>query len=138
NPTDEQLKFFKEKYEHHIQLQKGLEEFKDKPAVTVDGREIKLYANVDVTGEIDIVVTSGANGIGLYRTEQILEELNEFPTEEEQVKLYSNLSSRIYPNILTIRAFDIGGDKLRLFDYAESNPFLGLRGIRLRSEEHTS
>lgn len=134
NPTKEQLKFFTEKYEHHVQLQKGLEEFKDKPAVTTDGRVIKLYANVDVTGEIDLVITSGANGIGLYRTEQILEELSEFPTEEEQVKLYTNLSSRIYPNILTIRAFDIGGDKLRLFDYAESNPFLGLRGIRLLFE----
>ncbi|RPI66255.1 MAG: phosphoenolpyruvate--protein phosphotransferase, partial [Ignavibacteriales bacterium] len=137
NPSEEQLKFFTEKYEHHKQLQKGLEEFKDKPAVTIDGREIKLFANVDVSGEIDIVVASGANGIGLYRTEQILEELGEFPTEEEQVKIYTNLSSRIYPNTLTIRAFDIGGDKFRLLDYVESNPFLGLRGIRLLFENLT-
>jgi phosphotransferase system enzyme I (PtsI) len=137
NPTDEQLKFFQEKYEHHVQLQKGLEEYKDKPAVTVDNREIKLFANVDVSGEIDIVIASGANGIGLYRTEQILEELSEFPTEEEQVKIYSNLSARIYPNMLTIRAFDIGGDKFNLLDIFEANPFLGLRGIRLLLENST-
>jgi len=134
NPSDDQIKFFTEKFEHLVQLQKGLEEFKDKPAVTIDGREIKLYANVDVSGEIDIVVASGANGIGLYRTEQILEEQSEFPTEDEQVRIYSNLSARIYPNMLTIRTFDIGGDKFKLLDYSESNPFLGLRGIRLLLE----
>ncbi|HSP86967.1 MAG TPA: phosphoenolpyruvate--protein phosphotransferase [Ignavibacteriaceae bacterium] len=134
NPTDEQTKFFTEKFEHLVQLQKGLEEYKDKPAITLDGREILLNANVDVSGEIDIVVASGSSGIGLYRTEQILEEMSEFPTEEEQVKIYSNLSSRIYPKILTIRAFDIGGDKFKLLDYTESNPFLGLRGIRLLLE----
>ncbi|MEO8399352.1 MAG: phosphoenolpyruvate--protein phosphotransferase, partial [Ignavibacteriaceae bacterium] len=100
-------------------------------AVTKDGKEIQLAANVDVSGEIDIVVTSGAKGIGLYRTEQILEELNEFPTEDEQVKIYFNLSSRIYPETVTIRAYDIGGDKFRFLDYNEPNPFLGLRGIRL-------
>jgi phosphotransferase system enzyme I (PtsI) len=137
NPTEEQLKFFTEKFEHLVQLQKGLEEFKDKPAVTKDGREILLYANVDVSGEIDIVVTSGGNGIGLYRTEQILEELSEFPTEEEQVQIYSKLSSRIYPNILTIRAFDIGGDKFNFLEIYEANPFLGLRGIRLLLENLT-
>ncbi len=137
NPTDEQIKFFAEKSEHLVQLQKGLDEFKDKPAITVDGREIKLYANVDVSGEIDIVVTSGANGIGLYRTEQILEEMSEFPTEDEQIRIYSNLSSRIYPNVLTIRAFDIGGDKFKLLDFYEANPFLGLRGIRLLLENLT-
>lgn len=137
NPTEEQLKFFTEKFQHLVQLQKGLEEFKDKPAVTKDGREILLYANVDVSGEIDIVVTSGGNGIGLYRTEQILEELSEFPTEGEQVQIYSKLSSRIYPNILTIRAFDIGGDKFNFLEIYEANPFLGLRGIRLLLENLT-
>jgi len=137
NPTDEQIKFFSEKFEHLVKLQKELEEFKDKPAVTIDGREINLYANVDVSGEIDVVVTSGASGIGLYRTEQILEEFSEFPNEEEQVMIYSNLSTRIYPKTLTIRAFDIGGDKFRLLDFYEANPFLGLRGIRLLLENMT-
>lgn len=134
NPDEEQLSFFKEKYKKHLELQKGLEELKDKPAVTTDGFKVKLMANVDVTGEIDIVVTSGANGIGLYRTEQLLEELGDFPDESEQERIYSNLASRIYPEYLTIRTFDIGGDKFKFLNYDEPNPFLGLRGIRLLLE----
>ena len=134
DPTDEQISFFREKHQHLVALQKELEELTDKPAVTKDGKEIQLLANVDVTGEMDIVKTSGANGIGLYRSEQILDELGTIPTEEEQVRIYSKLASRIYPDNITIRAFDIGGDKFRLFDYNEPNPFLGLRGIRLLLE----
>lgn len=137
NPSDEQISFFTQKRQKLIELQKDLEELKDQPAVTKDGKEIKLLANVDVTGEIDIVVTSGASGIGLYRSEQILDELGEFPTEDEQVTIYSKLASRIYPDIITIRAFDIGGDKFRFLEYTEPNPFLGLRGIRLLLENQT-
>jgi phosphotransferase system enzyme I (PtsI) len=91
-------------------------------------------ANVDVTGEIDIVKTSGAKGIGLYRSEPLLDELGTIPSEEEQTVVYSRLASRVYPDSITIRAFDIGGDKFNLFDYDEPNPFLGLRGIRLLLE----
>ncbi len=134
NPNKDQIDFFNIKLEKLKQLQKELEGLKDKPAVTTDGKKITLQANVDVTGEVDIVMTSGAEGIGLYRTEQILEEMGEFPSEEEQTKIYSNLASRIYPEIVTIRVFDIGGDKFKLLDYREPNPFLGLRGIRLLLE----
>ncbi len=134
NPNQEQIKFFKTKHDRLVELQKGLEEFVDKPAKTKDGKEIQLMANVDVTGEIDLVVSSGAKGIGLYRTEQVIDELGEIPGEDEQVRIYTNLSSRVYPEVFTIRAFDIGGDKFRLFDYDEPNPFLGLRGIRFLLE----
>ncbi len=134
DPTDEQISFFEEKQQHLVTLQKELEELTDKPAVTKDGKEIQILANVDVTGEMDVVKTSGANGIGLYRSEQILDELGTIPTEDEQVTIYSRLASRIYPDNITIRAYDIGGDKFRLFDYDEPNPFLGLRGIRLLLE----
>lgn len=134
DPTEEQLVFFKEKQNKLLELQKGLEELKDQPAITKDGREINLEANVDVTGEIDMVITSGAKGIGLYRSEQILNELGAFPDEEEQTIIYSKLASRIYPRSCTIRVFDIGGDKFRLVKYKEPNPFLGLRGIRFLLE----
>jgi phosphotransferase system enzyme I (PtsI) len=134
SPTLEQIEFFTRKHERLLALQKDLEELKDEPAVTKDGKEIRLFANVDVTGEIDVVVTSGAKGIGLYRSEQILNETGEFPTEEEQTIIYTKLASRIYPNSITIRVFDIGGDKFRFLDYQEPNPFLGLRGIRLLLE----
>ncbi|MCZ6702172.1 MAG: phosphoenolpyruvate--protein phosphotransferase, partial [Ignavibacteria bacterium] len=134
DPTEEQISFFKEKHNHLIALQKQLEEFKDKRAVTKDGKEIQMLANVDVTGEIDLVLTSGAKGIGLYRSEQILDEIGTIPGEDEQVIIYARLASRIYPDFITIRAFDIGGDKFKLFDYDEPNPFLGLRGLRLLLE----
>jgi phosphoenolpyruvate-protein phosphotransferase (PTS system enzyme I) len=135
NPNEDQLVFFRKKVERLQALQKELEELRDTPAVTCDGVEISLSANVDVTGEIDLVMTSGAKGIGLYRTEQILDELGEFPTEDEQHRIYSNLALRVYPECLTIRAFDIGGDKFKFLDYKEPNPFLGLRGIRILLEQ---
>jgi phosphotransferase system enzyme I (PtsI) len=137
NPDENQLTFFKQKQEKLIELQQGLEELKDLPAVTKDGREINLEANVDVTGEIDLVITSGAKGIGLYRSEQILNELGSFPDEDEQANIYLRLASRVYPKSVTIRAFDIGGDKFRLFDYKEPNPFLGLRGLRFLLENES-
>ena len=137
NPSQDQIDYFNKKIEKLSELQAGLKELKDKPATTTDGREITLLANVDVTGEIDLVITNGAQGIGLYRTEQVLEELGEFPSENEQARIYSNLSARVYPSPLTIRAFDIGGDKFKFFAFDEPNPFLGLRGIRLLLENIT-
>jgi len=134
DPTDEQLEFFSKKKEKLLQLQKEWKELKDKPAVTTDGVEIKLQANVDVSGEIDLVITTGAHGIGLFRTEHILDETGEIPSEDEQAEIYTKLSSRVYPNEVVIRAFDIGGDKFRLMEYREHNPFLGLRGIRFLLE----
>lgn len=131
DPTEDQISFFSQKIERLIKLQEELTDLKDLPAKTLDGKEITLMANVDVSGEIDIVITAGAKGIGLYRTEQILDELGEFPTEDEQTEIYSKLASRIYPETLIIRVFDIGGDKFKFLDFAEPNPFLGLRGIRL-------
>lgn len=137
NPTEEQIKFYSLKQEKLIELQRGLEELRNLPAKTKDGKDIILKANVDVTGEVDLVITSGAKGIGLYRTEQVLEELGEFPNEDEQTTIYSRLASRIYPDYITIRAFDIGGDKFKFLEYREPNPFLGLRGIRILLENPT-
>lgn len=136
-PTEQQIQFYSEKQSRLFELQRGLEEYKEKDAVTSDGKKISVEANVDVSGEIDIVISSGANGIGLYRSEQLLDELGEFPNEEEQTTIYSKLASRIYPLSCTIRAFDIGGDKFRFQDYKEPNPFLGLRGIRFLLENET-
>ncbi|NLH60096.1 MAG: phosphoenolpyruvate--protein phosphotransferase [Ignavibacteriales bacterium] len=130
NPDSEQLDFFKKKIEHLSKIDTELKGLKDKPAVTTDGREIVLMANVDITGEIDTTITNGSRGVGLFRTEQIIEELGEIPDEEIQIKAYKNLAERIYPDTITIRAFDIGGDKVKQLHMREANPFLGLRGIR--------
>ncbi|GAB1349783.1 phosphoenolpyruvate--protein phosphotransferase [Ignavibacteriales bacterium] len=130
NPTEEQIQFFKSKIQHLDEVNEGLKEILNLPPVTLDGVEIDIQANVDVSGEIEMLSTSGTKGIGLYRTEQLIEELGEFPDEETQTRIYSDLSARIYPELVTIRAFDLGGDKTRLFHPSERNPFLGLRGIR--------
>lgn len=131
NPDESEINFFNNKIVMLAKLNKELEEFVDKPSTTLDNKEIGLYANVDVSGEIDVVITTKAKGIGLYRTEQIIEEFNDFPSEEEQTAMFKKLADRIYPGIITIRAFDIGGDKVKFLDFKEPNPFLGLRGIRL-------
>lgn len=131
NPTEKQIEFYSNKIKHLEEINASLAELHDKPAMTTDGHEIDLYANVDVSGEVHLVITNRAKGIGLYRTEQIIEELGEFPDEDQQTKIYSNLATRLYPQPLTIRAFDIGGDKVKFLDHEEANPFLGLRGVRL-------
>jgi phosphoenolpyruvate-protein phosphotransferase (PTS system enzyme I) len=130
-PTEEQIEFFQKKCKRLAILQKDLLELKDKPAVTIDDKHIQLSANVDVSGEIHLVITNDGKGIGLYRTEQLIDEYNEIPSEDEQTRIYSNLASRIYPECVTIRAFDVGGDKVKVLDFIEPNPFLGLRGIRV-------
>ncbi len=130
DPTKEQLEFFRDKIAHLDRVNEGLKELVDLPSVTLDGVQIEIQANVDVSGEVEKIATMGAKGIGLYRTEQLIEELGEFPDEDTQTRIYSDLSSRIYPEMVTIRAFDLGGDKTRLFHPSEKNPFLGLRGIR--------
>jgi phosphoenolpyruvate-protein kinase (PTS system EI component) len=94
-------------------------------------KRLHLSANVDVSGEVHIVITNDGKGIGLYRTEQIIDEYNDIPSEDEQARIYSALASRIYPECLTIRAFDVGGDKVKVLDFIEPNPFLGMRGIRV-------
>jgi len=137
NPDEHQIKYFTQKIKHLNEINEEMQGLKDKPAETIDGRKINLLANVDVSGEIDLVIANGAKGIGLFRTEQIIEEFGEFPDEEEQLKIYSDLATRIYPDSITIRAFDIGGDKVRQFDLQEANPFLGLRGIRLLLENES-
>ena len=74
---------------------------------------------------------SKACGIGLYRTEHLFIDKGDFPTEAEQIEEYSQISSAVYPNKVTIRTYDIGGDKLLPSSEKENNPFLGWRGIRL-------
>ncbi len=97
---------------------------------TSDGRKIHLFANADTLDEIEEARSSGAEGVGLVRTELQLIELKRLPTEEEQVEWYTELAERAYPLPLTVRAFDIGSDKSFGMLPPEPNPALGLRGLR--------
>jgi len=130
NPDNEQLEFYKKKLERISQVDIELAKLKDLPATTLDGKKIDIFANLDMSEELEVIVQNGGEGIGLMRTEQIFQEYDSFPSEEEQTIIYSNYAQKIYPLPLTIRAFDIGGDKVLPVDVREPNPMLGWRGIR--------
>lgn len=102
------------------------------PATTVDGINIPLYANTGLVADISPSKESGAEGIGLYRTEYPFMIRQRFPGEEEQSKIYREVMSAFAPRPVVLRTLDIGGDKsLSYFPIDEDNPFLGWRGIRV-------
>lgn len=131
NPDEENLNKYKQKIERLNRVDKELLTLKNEPAVTKDGRELKLMANLDLNEEVELIFQNGAKGVGLVRTEQLFDEAESFPEEEEQYLYYKRISEKIYPESVIIRAFDIGGDKVLPVDLKEPNPFLGWRGVRL-------
>lgn len=130
SPTEEQLNYYKEKCKRLKEFDSELAKLVDKPAVTTDGKKIILRANLDIVEELEIIIKNGAEGTGLVRTEQIFNLEDEFPDEEKQVVTYSELAEKLYPHMVVLRVFDIGGDKVFPIDFKEPNPFLGWRGIR--------
>ncbi len=100
-------------------------------ARTADGVEVELLANVNILHDVDLAARAGATGIGLYRSEFPFLVRNDFPSEAEQYRIYRRIVERAVQGPLVLRTLDVGGDKL-FGDPAnrESNPFLGLRGIR--------
>ncbi len=131
NPDEKQLNDYQKKINRLQKQCTELSKLLELPAVTLDGKEIQLLANLELIDELEIISHSGAKGIGLVRTEQLFEEYEAFPDEEEQYQVYKIIAERIYPETVIIRTFDIGGDKVLPVDLKEPNPFLGWRGIRL-------
>lgn len=103
------------------------------PARTRDGRRIEVAANISEAAEAGDAVANGAEGIGLFRTEMLYASRDEAPGEDEQFEIYAEALRALGGRPLTIRSFDVGGDKplpyLQL--PAETNPFLGYRGVRM-------
>lgn len=130
NPDVEQLEYYETKIKNLKEFETELTKIKDEKAVTKDGHEVNLLANLDIEEETELVFENGANGIGLLRTEQFFNVLENIPDEDFQVSYYKKLVETIYPYFITIRAFDIGGDKFLPYDVKEPNPMLGWRGIR--------
>jgi len=137
NPDEEQLQKYKEKIERLNKVDKELVALRDEPAITTDGKELKLMANLDLSDEVELIFQNGAKGVGLVRTEQLFDDSESFPEEEEQYLYYKRISEKIYPESVIIRAFDIGGDKVLPVDLKEPNPFLGWRGVRLLIDNPT-
>ncbi|MBU0479324.1 phosphoenolpyruvate--protein phosphotransferase [bacterium] len=101
-------------------------------ADTLDGQKILLAANIESRDEVHSIITHGANGIGLYRTEFLYLKRNSMPSEEEQFNAYRYVAQKINPQNVVIRTLDLGGDKFisELGMPKEMNPLLGLRAIR--------
>ncbi len=104
----------------------------DKPAKTLDGHEVKIYANVGNISDVEKAVAQKCTGVGLFRSEFLYMENDHFPTEEEQFNAYKQAVETLGGEMI-IRTLDIGGDKaLTYYTFeAEENPFLGFRAIRM-------
>lgn len=101
------------------------------PAVTKCGIRLHFYSNIDVKEEIPPIRTAGAEGVGLFRSENLFIDSTKPPKESEQTDYYRDMAEALNPEPLVIRLFDIGGDKLIYSPISEPNPNLGWRGIRI-------
>ncbi len=131
HPKPETIETYVTKLAEYKEYEKKLFEVIDLPSETTDGKKIELTANIEFDEEIDFITTYAHCGIGLYRTEHLFIEKGDFPSEKEQVEEYTHIASMAYPHSVTIRTYDIGGDKLLPSSHKEANPFLGWRGIRI-------
>lgn len=112
------------------------QEHLEPPFLTVDGAVIHLLANVNLVKDSRAAAEIGAEGIGLYRSEFPFLIRNDFPSEDEQIEVYRRVFEPMGRREITVRALDIGGDKLtNRYAHTENNPFLGFRGIRFLLHE---
>jgi phosphoenolpyruvate-protein phosphotransferase (PTS system enzyme I) len=136
NPTDEEVDAYRRRAEREAAEEIALRELATGEAITTDGVPIVLRANVDLPEEAEQAATSGADGVGLMRTEFLVVGRAAMPDEDEQYRAYSRVVAAFGGRPVVIRTFDIGGDKLPVGGYpTEANPFLGWRAIRMCLDE---
>lgn len=137
NPTEQTLFEYGQLVRKHVDLQAKLRDVHKEPAVTLDGTRIILSANIEGADDAEAVKSSGAEGVGLFRTEYLFINRAELPTEEEQYVAYRDIAAALNPQPVIIRTLDLGGDKFlsHLQVPTEMNPFLGWRAIRFCLEE---
>jgi phosphotransferase system enzyme I (PtsI) len=129
NPSAHTLLDYEQEQVKEQKKQKALGQIIELPCETTDKHPIKLSANIETLEEVDAAIMSGALGIGLVRTEYLVKSDGSFPSEDEQYQWYKEIAERMYPHTVTIRTFDVGGDKKGGVK-REENPALGYRGIR--------
>ena len=133
NPSASTIEEARRRGARHLAFARGLLTARNQACVTRDGEPVSLKANVELPAEAILALDHGAEGIGLYRTEFIYIDRRTMPTEDEQYELYRAVVEAVAPRPVTLRTFDIGGDKFASsFQLpAEMNPALGLRAVRL-------
>jgi phosphotransferase system enzyme I (PtsI) len=137
NPTDEVSGQYLERQERIKSIEKELLKFSRLPAETRDGYRITVGANIELLEEISSARERGAEGVGLYRTEILYFGRKDLPSEEELFETYRKLGEAVFPEEVTIRTLDVGGDKFLDGNEAgqEMNPAMGLRAIRFCIKE---
>ena len=133
SPSKEILAEYKLRQEQWELEQQKLQRIKSTKAVTMDGIHIELFANIEVPEDVTAARSSGATGIGLYRTEFLFMNRRDMPDEEEQFVAYKSVAEAMKGAVVIIRTLDLGADKQMNPDTVSNcaNPALGLRAIRL-------
>ena len=133
DPDEQTLKEYQEKQREYREKQELLQQLKGEENISLDGQKVKLYANIGNASDIGAVLQNDAAGIGLFRSEFLYLENDNFPTEEEQFKVYKYVAETMAGKQVIIRTLDIGADKQ--IDYfnlpKEENPAMGYRAIRI-------
>jgi phosphotransferase system enzyme I (PtsI) len=132
NPDQDTFLEYLERQRKYKYFERELIKISKLPAVTLDGHEVQLEANVEIPEDMDVILDHGAKGIGLFRTEFLFLNRHEMPTEEEHFLACKKIAEKMDPMKVIVRTFDLGGDKIPvpvpIKD--EVNPALGLRAIR--------
>ena len=133
NPTRQQLDCYEAKIAQKRDRSDEKEALPELPAVTIDGCRVEITANIGLVSDVKPVLQSGAEGIGLYRTEFLFMNRTAAPDEEEQYRAYKTVLEQMEGRPVVIRTLDVGGDKRigYLNMPKEENPFLGWRAIRM-------
>jgi len=133
NPTAEVIDQLKTAQSQYITEKNDLAKLKDLPAITLDGHQVEVCANIGTVRDVASAERNGAEGIGLYRTEFLFMNRDALPTEDEQFQAYKAVAEAMDSQAVIIRTMDIGGDKdLPYMNLPkEENPFLGWRAIRI-------
>jgi phosphoenolpyruvate-protein phosphotransferase (PTS system enzyme I) len=142
NPDKAVLAEYRLKQEEFDLERQKLKRLKTKRATTLDGQVVELHANIELPGDVRDVLESGANGVGLFRSEFLFLNRHGLPTEDEQFEAYRSVAEGLGGRPVTIRTFDLGADKNMEgisagLDRVTMNPALGLRAVRFcLSEPH--
>ena len=133
NPTAEQIEELKAINNQYVTEKNDLAKLKDLPAITLDGHQVEVCANIGTVRDVAGAERNGAEGVGLYRTEFLFMDRDSLPSEEEQFKAYKAVAEAVGAQAVIVRTMDIGGDKdLPYMNLPkEDNPFLGWRAIRI-------
>jgi phosphotransferase system enzyme I (PtsI) len=134
DPNPAEISEYESRQREYKEQQANLLSMRIMPTVTRDGRNLELYANIDLPTEIETALEWNVSGVGLYRSEFLYMKMTPaMPTEDDHVAVYRDLVRSMGDRPTTIRTFDLGGKKLarEVIGSTEANPVLGLRGIRL-------